>query len=341
MYMLYRYILPASYRYSGMVDGKPYPAGFYTASADTSLPDGDTAPVEETRPLDGNSTVSGNDTAPSDGDTTPSDGDTTPSDGDTTPSDGDTTPPDGDTAPSDGDTTPSDDVDLMQSILEDFRAELAEKDTDVGDLADSLRTFVDHMIEAEGAEAERLAQEMALDEAVPLVFPISGHDTWAYPIEVEYYVHILGVEDYIPQTEVYDDPETFETDYAELAAQCRPGSNFKDFYIRYVHDAEGVVVYDAEAGTEEPPPEEPVEDLSPAILEALQSMDSRLEGMGTDISTISANTIDYHAEMLAVQKDSLQLQSINLATNMAIGFSVFLFLGYTIAHGFWQRMKVG
>lgn len=286
--------------------------GDYIASADTSS-------VEVARPLDGDTTVSGNDTTPSDGDTTPSDGDTTPSD---------------------GDTTPSDDSGI-QSVLRDLREELSEKDSDIGDLADSLRTFVTYMVEAEEIQAEEESQIQALTDYTTPDIPISGFKDWDYPIKVDYQVHVVGFEDYIQQIQTYDSPDIFEEDYADFASHCRPGDTFRDFYIRYIYDRDDTIVYDSEAGVEEPPPEEPKEDLSPAILEALQGIDARLEFMGADVSTISANALDYHTGMLATQDDIRQLQTMNLVTNMAIGFSIFLFLGYTIAHGFWQRMKAG
>ena len=88
-------------------------------------------------------------------------------------------------------------------------------------------------------------------------------------------------------------------------------------------------------------PEEPVEDLTPAILEALQSIDSRLEIMGADLSTVSENSTAYYNDMRIMQEQNNALQFHLLVTSIGLGFTVFLLLGYIIAHGFWQRMKAG
>lgn len=205
------------------------------------------------------------------------------------------------------------------------------------------------MIEAEELQIEKEAltaleeeaRAQALADLMSSTLSVPGYEDWGYPITVEYTVYPYGAGYNMDASETFDSPDVFMTRHEENVSFCQPGGTLKDYYIRYIYDSNDELVYDYQAGIEEPPPEEPVEDLSPVILETLQSIDSRLEAMGADISTISTNSLDYHTGMTATQDDIRQLQTMNLVTNMAIGFSVFLLLGYIIAHNFWQRMKVG
>lgn len=74
-----------------------------------------------------------------------------------------------------------------------------------------------------------------------------------------------------------------------------------------------------------------------------------------DLQDIIMNDSAYHEQYIALQEQysvlqeqytefqetTIELQYHMLASNIAIGFTLMLTLGYTVAHGFLQRMKVG
>lgn len=280
----------------------------------------------------------GGDGSPAEGDMPPA-GDGSPAEGDTPPAgDGDPveggTPPAGNSDPVEGDTPPATGSE-MQDILDGLRESLDRKDADVETLAGSVRSLVD-AISAEASQAS--------DVYIPPDIPIDGYAGWNYPITVDYLVSFVGLEDAIIQTETYTSPDIFLEDYQSFAKECFLGSTFKDFNIKKILDADGVAVYDPEAGETEPPEEEPGEDLHPAMLETLASMDAHLAAMNSalaDISSISENSIAYYENGLKLYRQANELATHTLAVDLALLFVLVLMLGHRIAHAFWQRMKVG
>lgn len=291
---------------------KPYVLAAYSESPFDLTPGGDGDPVE--------------------GDTPPAEGDTPPA-GDGDPVEGDA-PPAGNSDPVEGDTPPATGSE-MQDILDGLRESLDRKDADVETLAGSVRSLVDAL----GTEAAQ-----ASDVYVPPEIPFAGYEAWGYPITVDYLVSIVGFGDPVAQTEVYDSPAVFLEDYQNFAKECFLGSTFKDFSIEKICDSGGVAVYDPEAGETEPPEEEPGEDLHPAMLETLASMDAHLAAMDSalaDISSISENSIAYYENGLKLYRQANELATHTLAVDLALLFVLVLMLGHRIAHAFWQRMKVG
>ena len=297
---------------------KPYVLAAYSESPFDLTPGGDGSPAEGDMPPAG-------DGSPAEGDTPPA--------GDGDPVEGDT-PPAGNSDPVEGDTPPATGSE-MQDILDGLRESLDRKDVDVETLAGSVRSLVDAL----GTEAAQ-----ASDVYVPPEIPFAGYEAWGYPITVDYLVSIVGFGDPVAQTEVYDSPAVFLEDYQNFAKECFLGSTFKDFSIEKICDSGGVAVYDPEAGETEPPEEEPGEDLHPAMLETLASMDAHLAAMDSalaDISSISENSIAYYENGLKLYRQANELATHTLAVDLALLFVLVLMLGHRIAHAFWQRMKVG
>ena len=306
-----------------------------------TLPDeGITTPGEGgTTPDDGITTPDEGITTPDEGGTTPDEGGTTPDEGGTTPDDGITTPDEGGTTPDEGITTPDDDTNVtgneMQDILSGLRESLSKKDADVETLADSVRSLVDVM---------SMESPQASDVYTPPEIPIAGYVEWNYPITVDYLVSIVGFEDAISQTEVYDSPAVFLEDYQNFAKECFLGGTFKDFSIEKICDADGVTAYDSKADETEPPEEEPEENLHPAMFETLASMDAHLAAMDAtlaDIASVSENSIAFYEDSVKLYRQANELTAQTLAVNLALLFVLVVMLGHRIAHAFWQRMKVG
>ena len=328
---------------------KPYVLAAFSENVPNSITfdEGDTLPDEDittpdedgTIPDEGGTTPGEGGTTPDEGDTTPDEGGTTPDEGGTTPGEGITTPDEGGTTPDEGITTPDDDTNVtgneMQDILSGLRESLSKKDADVETLADSVRSLVDVM---------SMESSQASDVYTPPEIPIAGYVEWNYPITVDYLVSIVGFEDAISQTEVYDSPAVFLEDYQNFAKECFLGGTFKDFSIEKICDSGGVAVYDSKADETEPPEEEPFEDLHPAMLETLASMDAHLAVMDStlaDIASVSENSIAYYENGLKLYQQSNELLMHTLAVDLALLFVVVWMLGHKIAHALWQRMRVG
>lgn len=300
------------------------------------------APVEDTPPADADAPAE--DTPPADADDPAEEAPPTEKDNpsEEAPPAGKDTPAEKD-APAEKD-NPSEEassgMDGMQEILDSFREELSRKDADMDSLSDSLRSLVTYMAEAEEARAEAQAQSAAPSPSLP----IPGWEGWDYPVTADFTVYPWGMGRELEQRETYSTPEAFRARYEECVSLCREGGTLKDYYIRYIYDCGDNLVYDYQPGAEdpeEPLPEEPGEDLSPLILEALQSADARLEAMEEGLSSISANTAGYCGASLPMQEKSLLLNTYALAVNISLCLCLFVLLGYHIAHGTWQRMRAG
>ena len=182
----------------------------------------------------------------------------------------------------------------------------------------------------------------ANEEPAITELPFDGWRDWEYPVRMEYSVYPWGAGYWMDHTETFDTPDALLARYNEILDLCQDGGTLKDFYVRYIVENPGSderIVFDYEAVA--PAPEEPAEDLTPAVLEVLQSIDSRLEIMGADLSTVSENSMADYDDMRIMQEQNNVLQFHLLVTSIGLGFTVFLLLGYIIAHGFWQRMRVG
>jgi FtsZ-binding cell division protein ZapB len=174
--------------------------------------------------------------------------------------------------------------------------------------------------------------------------PVDGYEGYSYPVTIKYCIFPpdLGKETFVSKT--VSNPEEFEADYKEMQRAVNAG-NLNYCYISTVMDTESVLVYDAEAVLEQP---EISDETMDAVLESLGSIE-------TDIQSILDADAAHHMEMMSLQEqntallqDAYTLQQQNetlqkeiLASNVAVGFVLILTLGYTVAHGFFQRMKVG
>lgn len=174
--------------------------------------------------------------------------------------------------------------------------------------------------------------------------PVDGYEGYSYPVTIKYCIFPpdLGKETFVSKT--VSSPEEFEADYKEMQRAVNAG-NLNYCYISTVTDAESVLVYDTDAAPEQP--EIPDETMN-VILESLGSIE-------TGIQSILDADAAHHMEMVSLQEqnaallqDAYTLQQQNetlqkemLASNVAVGFVLILTLGYTVAHGFFQRMKVG
>ena len=116
----------------------------------------------------------------------------------------------------------------------------------------------------------------------------------------------------------------------------------------YITDATGTTVYDGTAVPEEPEePEEP-DTFRDDLLSSLESIGGDLRMLREDFQSVSVNDLEYHDDLMKLQQEMADVQQENmqtsyhlLAVDLSIAAALILTFGYTVAHGFFQRMKVG
>lgn len=251
-----------------------------------------------------------------------------------TPSDGgETADPVEDHEDSSGDVPGESDAEVLK-VLESVNEKL-DASPDYDSLVDSLRSLVDVM------------SVQALSETDAPGIPLNGYEDYSYPVDVVYRVFVTAQNSETEATFTYDSPEMFDDGYALICDSVDSG-NFAYFSIRTVTDCNGAVVYNADAVTEPEDPDEDSDTFKEDVLASLALLHEDLASVHGDLQSVSMNDLEYREETLLLQqqyldleKESRELHYQMLASNIAIGFAVLLTLGYIVAHGFFQRMKVG
>lgn len=219
------------------------------------------------------------------------------------------------------------------SAAEDFETWYQDTTACVGE---TIRDFyIKTITDDEGVEIYNY--EKQTQEPSPSI-PLTGYEAYAYPVDVLYRIFVTAQNTEVEQAFTYDSPEHFEDGYA-LICNAVDSGDFGYFSIRTVTDADGETVYHADAATD--PGEGEEDSFQEDVLSSLALLHE-------DLQSISMNDLGYREETLALQqeytdlmKESRELHYQTLACTVAIGFSVLLTLGYLVAHGFFQRMKVG
>lgn len=180
-----------------------------------------------------------------------------------------------------------------------------EDNTDVTERLDALI----QMLTPEEDELEAYAAETV---------PVEGYETFQYPVKVEYAVLFAGYEEYFIETQTYDDPEMFKTDYEDFAYECsKPGSSFKDFYISCIYDANNDIAYEIKTPESEPDPgDEEQKETAELLL-------SHLEGINTALSDMVQADAEYCQMVQDYQTEMLEMQAASTATNIFICVGVF------------------
>ena len=172
--------------------------------------------------------------------------------------------------------------------------------------------------------------------------PISGYRDWDYPITVTFRISpsAANAPSSMPSTEMFNTPEEFEARYDALCGMV--GGSLKSFSIYRISDCSDLeFVYDADNLPETPEEPDESDTYQEDVLAALTALHE-------DFQTVIENDAAYWEQYTFMQEEYAEMQELytelhyqSLATNIAIGFTLMLTLGYTVAHGFLQRMKVG
>lgn len=172
--------------------------------------------------------------------------------------------------------------------------------------------------------------------------PISGYRDYDYPITVTWEVHPSNPNAPSSQlsVETFYTPEDFETRYDAMCSYV--GNSLNSFRILRISDCSDLeYVYDIDNLPETPEEPDESDTYQVDVLAALTALHE-------DFQIVIENDAAYWEQYTVMQEEYTEMQELytemqyrSLATNIAIGFTLMLTLGYTIAHGFLQRMRVG
>lgn len=197
----------------------------------------------------------------------------------------------------------------LQELLDGISARFEQKDADVADLTESIRSLMD-LYSTPGYTY------------VPPDIPIEGYRKWDYPIKVDYLITIVGYGDPIPQSNDYDDPDFFLEDFQAFAFECYKGDVYSEFFIDKVWGADGNKLYDSQ-GMEEPEPEPGEEEPD----ETVELLLSHLEGINTTLEEMQQADLEYYQSVAAYQEEMLKLQTADTGATIILCVAVFAVLG--------------
>lgn len=181
-------------------------------------------------------------------------------------------------------------------------------------------------------------EDPQIDEGLELytaaTIPLEGYEDFQYPVKVEYSVLFAGYEEYITETQTYDDAEMFRTDYEDFASECsKPGSNFKDFYISRIYDAGGNTVYEVQTPEPQPDPgDEEQKEITGQLLTHLENINTTLSGM------VQAD-MEYYQAVKDYQTEMLELNTATTAYTLITCFGVFAIFAVLLWSEFFRRFK--
>lgn len=250
---------------------------------------------------------------------------------------------DTDVVPSGGQSgSSSEDVGGQDSMFEsgispDYFKEVLDGIATVSDKLDGSLDYED-VLESLHNLTDIIALQIETYSSNPI--PISGYQDYDYPITVTWEVSPSAINTSMQESRMYYTSEEFEKGYQGMCDLV--GVTLKSFRILRISDCSDLdYVYDVDNLPETPEEEETESTFQDDILVALS-------GLHDDMQIIIENDTAYREQYFELQEQYAEAQKLNtdlqyhlLATNIAIGFTLLLTLGYTVAHGFLQRMKVG
>lgn len=214
----------------------------------------------------------------------------------------------------------------VQELLDRISTRFEQKDGDVAELTESIRSLVD-LMSVDPHSTPGYVYE-------PPEIPIEGYKEWDYPITVDYLITIVGYGDPLPQSNSYDDEEQFLEDFQELAYECYKGVTFTEFSIDKVWGADGKKLYDSQ-GMEEPEPD-PGEDEANETVELLLSY---LEDINTTLDEMQQADLEYYQAVAAYQEEMLKLQTADTGATILLCISLFVVLGELVIKHFLEGFR--
>lgn len=214
----------------------------------------------------------------------------------------------------------------MQELLDGISARFEQKDADVADLTESIRSLIDIMsVDLYSTPGYTY---------VPPEIPIEGYQEWDYPISVDYMINIVGYEEMLPQSMDYDDPDQFLEDFQDMAWNCYLGTVFKDFYIDKAYDAGGNKVYDSQPETEPEP--DPGEDEPNETVELLLS---HLDDINTTLEEMQQADLEYYQAVYDYQTVMREINAAEAACTIVICVAVIAIFATLLWSELFRRFK--
>lgn len=202
----------------------------------------------------------------------------------------------------------------VQELLDRISERFDQKDGDVAELTESIRSLVD-LMRVEPYSTPGYVYE-------PPEIPIEGYKEWNYPIIVDYMITIVGYGEPIPQSNDYDDHDQFLEDFQAFAFECYKGDVYSEFYIDKVWGADGKKLYDSQ-GMEEPEPDPGEEETN----ETAEMLLSHLEDINTTLLEMQQADLEYYQSVTAYQEEMLKLQTADTGATIILCIAVFAVLG--------------
>ncbi|MCM1237629.1 MAG: hypothetical protein NC489_46800, partial [Ruminococcus flavefaciens] len=171
-------------------------------------------------------------------------------------------------------------------------------------------------------------------QAVELIdVPFEGYEGWSYPIKVEAVIYPWGLGREMTDTQSYRTPEAFQEGYSEYVADCAGGGALKDYSIHYIYDSGGALLYDYEAGTQEPDPgDEETKETVQQLLTCLENINGTLTGI-TEADT------EYYQAVADYREEMLQLQAADTAGTILLCVAMFAVFADLLITQLFGRMK--
>lgn len=181
-------------------------------------------------------------------------------------------------------------------------------------------------------EEEVLEEEM---EAYAVDIPFDGYTSWDYPVEVQFQVYPYGAGYWMKQTESLSDMDSFTARYGEIVALCQEGGTLKDFYVEYIWDNSGDLVYDYEAQTPEPAPDPGDEEQK----EVTEQLLTHLENINTTLSDMVQADMEYYQAVKDYQAEMLKLTTADTGLTFVTCLGVFAIFAVLFWSQFFGRFK--
>lgn len=214
----------------------------------------------------------------------------------------------------------------IQELLDGINARFEQRDVDVAELTESIRSLVD-LMSVEPYSTPGYVY-------VPPEIPIEGYKEWDYPIIVDYLISIVGYGDPIPQSNDYDDPDQFLEDFQAFAFECYKGDVYSEFTIDKVWGADGQKLYDSQ-GMEEPEPEPGEEEPN----ETVELLLSHLEDISTILEEMQQADLEYYQAVYDYQAEMREINATETACTIFICVAVIAIFATLLWSELFRRFK--
>lgn len=179
-----------------------------------------------------------------------------------------------------------------------------------------------------------LSAKVEESEIIISVYPVlpEKYQDFSYPITVQFEVLESGSSYSMYTNFCCSSPSLLADQIASYTSEIDSGK-LNLVCTQYVWDKDDALVYDYEHAVIEEENDEPSETELTEI--------ELLESINTELQAIRENEIAHYEEIKQMLSEQIGVSGYLYGSIVAVGFAVFLGVGFAIANNFWSRMKVG